>query len=328
MAVTVKARLPLSRCLGLLLAWGSWGQAGSLRPAPSLTPFLAPVASGGQPRPTHLVVLAHGLGGTSNDLARLSRLLSNDRDILTLAVRSNEGRTRDGVSEGSGRVAREVTAAVAANPSLQRISFVGNSLGGLYIRHTARLMYERGSFGRGAKIAGLWPEAFITIASPHLGTRLLPWCPPALQATVAPFVAGRTASDLFLQTRMLSQMTDESHLIALASFRRRVLFANEGADLMVQRHTSALDGEHRGLGRRERLMASRLRTLSWRTVTVRFPWLPFPIAHNMICGLNRGPVSAFVYRRGLAVMEEAAETIRASHTQPLQEKPTQENFIA
>jgi hypothetical protein len=43
-------------------------------------------------------------------------------------------RTRDGVQAGGERLAREVMSVASCIPSLRKISFVGNSLGGLYSR--------------------------------------------------------------------------------------------------------------------------------------------------------------------------------------------------
>ncbi|KAG8469128.1 hypothetical protein KFE25_007646 [Diacronema lutheri] len=298
--------------------------------------FGAPSASARAPAratpPKHLVVLAHGLGGTSRDLLRFEQaLMACDASVLALAISGNEGRTKDGVRAGSARVEREVRAAVANHPSLRRISFVGNSLGGLYVREAACALHEpRRPFGlRGERIAGLAPEAFVTIASPHLGTRLLPWCPPALQGLPARAFAGQTASDLFLRTLVLADMTDERHLRALRAFRRRVLYANAGGDAMVQPYTAAIDGARRGVGPRERKMASRLRSMPWRTVLVEFRWLRFvPIAHNMICALSRDAVCRAVFARGGAVVDDAAASVCCSCTRPAQLRSTCETFRA
>lgn len=83
---------------------------------------------------------------------------------------------------------------VAHKPRLQKISFVGHSLGGLIARYAISLLYEKpvpkfSSEENGeceyhtggsksvkekfkGKIAGLEPMNFITFATPHLGSRL------------------------------------------------------------------------------------------------------------------------------------------------------------
>lgn len=81
---------------------------------------------------------------------------------------------------------------VKRHPKVCKISFVGHSLGGLIARYAVACLYERDvasevpkenrnshiSFGDGCeedefkgKIAGLEPTSFITIATPHLGSR-------------------------------------------------------------------------------------------------------------------------------------------------------------
>ena len=106
--------------------------------------------------PRHLFVLVHGLAGTPSDLDYLRRRLEatgggggEDGAVEVLSVRSNEGRTFDGIQAGAARVASEVLERVAARSradegrlSLQRISFVGNSLGGLYARAALALLFR------------------------------------------------------------------------------------------------------------------------------------------------------------------------------------------
>ena len=117
--------------------------------------------------------------------------------VLVHAASSNQGRTRDGVAAGGRRLAAEVERVVAdvahRGGSLRSISLVGNSLGGLYARHAAAELWDAQS----GRIAGLEPDAFVSVGCPHLGVRrytFLP-LPPPLQA-LGPLVAGRTADDL------------------------------------------------------------------------------------------------------------------------------------
>jgi pimeloyl-ACP methyl ester carboxylesterase len=279
--------------------------------------------------PAHLVVLVHGLRGSSRDLATLvAALRLSDSGILTLSVGVNEGRTTDGVLAGADRVAADVSATVAANPSLRRISFVGNSLGGLYAREAAcRLRSSPSALLGGDRIAGLEPEAFVTIASPHLGVRHLFWVPAALHALV-PLFAGNSGSDLFLRTEVLVQMTSERHIRALGAFRRRVAYANAAGDLLVPAYTAAIESEGDGHDLRERLMAAELRQVPWRTVYVQFQGLMLPIAHNMICALSRNPIAAALYSRGATVVDDVATTICASSEQRRQREPTTEMLRA
>lgn len=86
----------------------------------------------------------------------------------------------------------QVQSVVKRTPHLQKISFVGHSLGGLVCRYAIAKLYEQRSAritrGQGMecslngstdacaeevskKIAGLEPVNFITFATPHLGCR-------------------------------------------------------------------------------------------------------------------------------------------------------------
>lgn len=87
----------------------------------------------------------------------------------------------------------KVISVIKRHPSVQKISFVGHSLGGLIARYAIGRLYERDltreqSQENGecrsdgvedpllehkvkGKIAGLEPVNFITSATPHLGTR-------------------------------------------------------------------------------------------------------------------------------------------------------------
>lgn len=261
--------------------------------------------------PTHLIVLAHGLSGTRRDLAALEReLRARDPTCLPLAIASNEGRTRDGVIAGAQRLAREVRLVAAEQPSLRTISFVGNSLGGLYVREAVRLLDDGpAGLGSGARVAGLVPASFVTIASPHLGVRSLFWVPPPVQP-LAPLVVGQTARDLFLRNDVLDRLVSEAHLECLRRFDRRVLFANYAKDWMVPAPSAAIDVERNArLGERERAMAAQLEQVGWGSVYVALDSTPLPLAHNMICALSRDRLSERIYRRGLPVVREVAAAV-------------------
>jgi hypothetical protein len=60
----------------------------------------------------HLIVLAHGFGGSSVDLTYLASLLTKSapQEILVLLSSRNEGRTRAGVATGGHRLVDEIRA--------------------------------------------------------------------------------------------------------------------------------------------------------------------------------------------------------------------------
>lgn len=56
--------------------------------------------------------------------------------------------------------------------SLKKISFVAHSLGGLIARYAIGMLYSEASDkNERGSIAGLEPINFITVATPHLGSR-------------------------------------------------------------------------------------------------------------------------------------------------------------
>lgn len=91
------------------------------------------------------------------------------------------------------RIYCQVLSVIKQHPHLQKISFVGHSLGGLICRYAIAKLYEQKSARRACgedmecsldgstnssveevskrKIAGLEPVNFITCATPHLGCR-------------------------------------------------------------------------------------------------------------------------------------------------------------
>ena len=86
---------------------------------------------------SHLVVVAHGLVGRAKDLDYLVRRLRlTSPDLYILATSVNEGfKTYDGVLAGAERIANDVIELINIESNeFTSISFIGNSLGGLYVR--------------------------------------------------------------------------------------------------------------------------------------------------------------------------------------------------
>ena len=176
-------------------------------------PASAPAGS-----PTRLFVLVHGLGGTPEDLTCLERniLLGARREgvaALVLKPGCNVlARSFDGVRAGATRVADEIRAVVAAHPTLVDVSLVGNSLGGLYARYAAALLFDE----RAGTIAGLRPDAFLTTATPHLGVGpfgYLGLFPSPMRAVVGPAL-GATTRELTLADGGRIGAEDEAPLLA------------------------------------------------------------------------------------------------------------------
>ncbi|XP_078438128.1 alpha/beta-Hydrolases superfamily protein isoform X2 [Wolffia australiana] len=179
--------------------------------------------------------------------------------------------TLDGVDIMGERLAEEVCQIVIQKPELQKISFVAHSVGGLVARYAIGKLYERcgrsdpqetdsddcdkGSMGT---ISGLVAMNFITVATPHLGSRGNKQVPflfgvsalERLACLVIHLIFRRTGKHLFLTDNdegrppLLLQMIDDSldifFMSALKAFRRRVTYANVGYDHIVGWRTSSI----------------------------------------------------------------------------------------
>jgi len=193
-----------------------------------------------QRRPaTHLCVLVHGLWGRPSDWDVVAERLSEHKQRIegdggggegqgkgkgkgreSLCVLKSEANRRrltlDGIDVCASRLAEEVRAAVAEERErfgkearLERVSFVGHSMGGLIARAAvAELLDDKGDGGDGSAknpnqessknptkkktkpttlAGGLRPAHFVSIATPHLG------CHAEAEATTA-FVAATKAA--------------------------------------------------------------------------------------------------------------------------------------
>ncbi|KAF5740098.1 putative lipase [Tripterygium wilfordii] len=150
----------------------------------------------GEPHaPSHLVIMINGIIGSAQNwrFAAKQFLKHYPRDLVVHCSESNSSMlTFDGVDVMGKRLAEEVITVIKHHPTVQKISFVGHSLGGLVARYAIAKLYgldiSRVSQGNGAsqtdglgdkcheekfrcKIAGLEPVNFITSATPHLGSR-------------------------------------------------------------------------------------------------------------------------------------------------------------
>ncbi|CAI9116038.1 OLC1v1017087C3 [Oldenlandia corymbosa var. corymbosa] len=231
--------------------------------------------------PTHLVVMVNGIIGSAENWKYAAKqfVKAYPHDVLVHCSEANYAfLTFDGVDVMGNRLAEEVLSVVQKHSNLQKISFIGHSLGGLVIRYAIAKLYEpdfsRKSDGEdgenkcegpnslsedklNGKIAGLEPINFITSATPHLGSRGHKQVPVfcgshALEkvASRAAGILGRTGKHLFLTDKddgkppLLLQMVNDTEelpfISALQSFKRRVAYANVRFDHLVGWSTSSL----------------------------------------------------------------------------------------
>ncbi|GAV92160.1 DUF676 domain-containing protein [Cephalotus follicularis] len=236
--------------------------------------------------PDHLVIMVNGLIGSASDWRYAAEQFVKkfpDKVIVHRSECNSSKLTFDGVDLMGKRLAEEVLSVVRHRPELRKISFVAHSLGGLIARYAIGMLYEHSLKSDPsvlsenclseehkdhslqcheqpyvAKIAGLEPINFITVATPHLGSRGHKQLPllcglPFLEkraSQTAHLVAGRSGKHLFLTDNddgkppLLLQMANDSDdlkfISALSAFKRRVAYANASYDYIVGWSTSSI----------------------------------------------------------------------------------------
>ncbi|XP_074269215.1 uncharacterized protein LOC141592441 [Silene latifolia] len=240
--------------------------------------------------PHHLVIMVNGLIGSSSDWKFASdQFVKQFPDkVMVHRSRCNTAKlTFDGVDLMGERLADEVLTVVSGRPGLEKISFIAHSLGGLVARYAIGRLYKpsektypsiaksngfgeenlssigvRDQGGSEGRIAGLEPMNFITVATPHLGSRGHKQLPflcgvPFLErqaSQTAHLIAGRSGKHLFLtdenegRTPLLVRMVSDSYelkfISALRCFKRRVAYANADYDQVVGWSTSSIRRRH------------------------------------------------------------------------------------
>ena len=187
---------------------------------------------------------------TKNEQARGSLIVHN--------AACNEGKTHDGIIKGGERLVDEMLSIIRSEVKRERnnqrdpvditISIVGNSLGGLYGRYAIAFLAEildNDEFNDYYLFDGFIRvhfNVFCSTSSPHLGCASFTYIP--IPRTVEMGVAqimGETGSDLFRRNDLLQSMaTSPRFLVPLASFQRRIAYANAfGTDFPVPGSTAA-----------------------------------------------------------------------------------------
>ncbi|XP_059666907.1 lipid droplet phospholipase 1-like [Cornus florida] len=222
----------------------------------------------------HLVVMIHGILGSATDwkfaAEQFVRMLP-DKVFVHCSERNMSKLSLDGVDVMGERLAEEVLEVIKQRPSVRKISFVAHSVGGLAARFAIGRLYrppkrenaedlpvkacEKEPKGT---IGGLEPMNFITVATPHLGSRGHKQVPFLFGITAIEKFAGviihwifrRTGQHLFLTDddegkppllkRMVEDYDECYFMSALRLFNRRVAYSNVGYDHIVGWRTSSI----------------------------------------------------------------------------------------
>uniref|UniRef100_A0A7S1VJ90 DUF676 domain-containing protein n=1 Tax=Grammatophora oceanica TaxID=210454 RepID=A0A7S1VJ90_9STRA len=230
----------------------------------------------------HFCFLLHGIRGYSRDLSYLQTVMEifvdkekrklceasktsaatvPHQDMLVHTTVCNEGKTTDGVINGGNRVVEEMYTVMRAwiqnqqhLPKEMTISFVGNSLGGVYARYAIMRLAQDGmnvpsltinNENNNTTKTDTLPfqfNIFCTTAAPHLGVSRHTYMPlPRTAELGVARTMGETGSDLFLVTDLMKRMAlEESFVGPLRQFRKRMALANAyGTDFPVPVGTAA-----------------------------------------------------------------------------------------
>ncbi|PHT75200.1 hypothetical protein T459_18722 [Capsicum annuum] len=236
-------------------------------------------------QPEHLVIMVNGLIGSSADWRYAAEQFIKrlpDKIVVHCSECNSSRLTFDGVDRMGERLAKEVEDVIRRWPGVRKISFVSHSLGGLVARYAVGRLYEPPKItevldlnGSGLvreenvsdqchkqsseeTVAGLEPLNFITVATPHLGSRGNNQLPllcglPLLEkgaSQTAHWIVGRSGKHLFLTDkdngkpplllRMVNDSDDLKFMSGLRSFKRRVAYANANYDHVVGWRTSSI----------------------------------------------------------------------------------------
>ncbi|KAJ9539762.1 hypothetical protein OSB04_026268 [Centaurea solstitialis] len=220
----------------------------------------------------HLVIMVNGILGSSADWKFAAEQFINtipDKVFIHRSKSNTSIQTLDGVDVMGERLSLEVLEVIKQKPNLRKISFVAHSVGGLVARYAIGRLYRppkenlKGSSLEDSKesmptIGGLIPMNFITVATPHLGSRGNKQVPFLFGVSVLEkaavlvihWIFRRTGRHLFLTDddngkppllkRMLQDFGDCHFMSALRSFHRRVAYSNVACDHIVGWRTSSI----------------------------------------------------------------------------------------
>jgi hypothetical protein len=151
--------------------------------------------------------------------------LSQDGYIVRVSNVNNFTKTHDGLDAMAERLTKFVLDERDANRSINKISFVGHSLGGLMIRGCIKKLNDLYFFST------VKPMAYISVASPHRGIdEIVYW-----RQVAARYIIGNTGLELLKEDKkeMLSTLDSPEYINALDLFIHKVVYGNAIGDTSV-----------------------------------------------------------------------------------------------
>ncbi|KAF4697295.1 Syntaxin-1A [Perkinsus olseni] len=180
--------------------------------------------------PVSVVFYQHGLWGHPYDLHNMAYGIYKRSGALPIMIQSNIGKTSDGVVPGGLRLLAECIPYFDALPKGSRISFLGHSLGGLYIRVALRNLFEK--YPDYFTSRGLILDRLLLLACPNLGIRDVP-AHIRVGAALGALAQQSMVDFLDSNGELLEKLCDYAGIESIKPFRERLVYGNLQADLLV-----------------------------------------------------------------------------------------------
>lgn len=154
--------------------------------------------------------------------------------------------TNNGIVHASTNLANEIYEIVrkqGSHRSINKITFIGSSIGGNYIRYTAHLLQHSESYliDNAPFFERVKPRKLISLAAPHLGIR--DWMQPSQQLIdfLVKYSPSQTLNELLhLDEERIVETMNEQHSV-FEIFDKVLIFFNSGWDSLVTCPSSCID---------------------------------------------------------------------------------------
>eukprot|EP01084_Bolivina_argentea_P070331 127857_1 len=213
--------------------------------------------------PNHLIVIQHGLNYPSivnyPTYYYLKHHLSNNNnnnnedEYMIYVAHSNSAphlfsffyHTNAGIVHASTNLANEIYDIIIENPTIDKISFIGSSIGGNYIRYTSYLLHVNKSYNINniSFFNRIQPKLLIALAAPHFG--ISDWISNLVSQQFMDLLYKYSPSLTVLEllniddNRIVNTMNKNNCVFQL--FDKVFIFYNSGWDSLVSCQSSSID---------------------------------------------------------------------------------------
>ena len=189
-----------------------------------------------------IVFLQHGLHGYDTDYSNFIKTwkeIDEEKKVLFYPLKKCIGRTHDGINTLGFVSCKEVVETLSSfQGQSMKLIFIGHSLGGIIFREVIKRLYENTKVLDDHK-----PLAFVTFATPHMGTQNMSNPMRSVLSSCFSKVIGQTGEDLMLRNDTMKKMLEGNYTKALNKFKFFIIYSNIMNDIAVPYCTSSIS-EH------------------------------------------------------------------------------------